>query len=247
MRIIAMPAAIALAGLILSGCSGSGGEDRKPEPSGYVGTASGTSTADVPEYRLEPGGTPATLTVSVDKAYSKSEMTAILDDLKRRHDGQDDGFFVHINCAQGQPSRLAMGKFAVGPAGAQRTGLAVGEASVDMVEGTKCPGEAPLNAPADPKAVTAQQVVDAIFDSGLPGTDVRDNSQQMCDYLTCVQFVKTEEYSVYQFPDVQTAQARGEMLGKGTVSGAILTVFDGVDPARVAEYEAAADAAIAGR
>lgn len=64
MRIIAMPAAIALAGLILSGCSGSGGEDRKPEPSGYVGTASGTSTADVPEYRLEPGGTPATLTVT---------------------------------------------------------------------------------------------------------------------------------------------------------------------------------------
>ncbi|ADT97878.1 hypothetical protein Mspyr1_11960 [Mycolicibacterium gilvum Spyr1] len=166
------------------------------------------SPADnAPPYRLEIGEKDSTLRVFVDQLYSPPELESIVVELQKQYRDQPDGYFVQINCAEGgserADNRLANARFAVGAIGAARTGLDDGERKFEPRTGVKCPPD-PLPE-ATPGAVTARKVVDAFIASGLPATDPRDNTNNICDSVKCVQLITTDDVSVYQFADEQPA------------------------------------------
>ncbi|BBX30541.1 hypothetical protein [Mycolicibacterium alvei] len=206
-----------------------------------VGTAA-------PAYRLEIGKKPSSLEVYVSKMPTHGEAEAIIADLQRKFEDKDDGYFVSINCSAGGTrdvdNRLGNGKFAIGAIGAARTGLDEAQHEVALVDGGKCPPD-PLPTAA-PAALTAQQVVDAISAAGLPVVDPRDNSSRICQKAGCVQLVTTDYFSVYQFPDVDSAAKWASIYPSGYLKGTVfLRYTEGgshpTDPALIPRYNAVLD------
>ncbi len=234
---------LGLVGQAVSAC----GSSEKPS-----GQSSSPGT-DVPTYRLQIGEKPSTLNVYVTELPTSGEAALIVEDLQHQYADRDDGYFVQIYCEErGQfeaENRLFMGKFAVGSVGAARTGLPEGAKEIEPVRNAQCP--AATLAPADTNALTAEQVVDAVVAAGLPATDPRDNSSRMCQTTGCTQLITTDDFSVYQFPDVESATewASGWPLGyqNGTI---FLRYTEGgsqpTDPALIPQYNAILDRLQAG-
>ena len=170
-------------------------------------SSSATCSTAVPSYRMEVDEEPNRLRVFVDRSLTLTEYNEIVADLQRKYADQDGGYFVTINCSgnstRDRDNRLANAKFAVGTIGAARTGLDAGAKEVTKRDGVQCP-LAPL-ATANADSVTAEGVLRAIREAGLPATDPRDNSQSMCRSVGCVQLMTTDDFSVYQFPDTASA------------------------------------------
>lgn len=232
--ILGVVAALVLMAII--GVLGGGGDDSDS-------TASSTSSPSVPAYRLEVGEKPSTLNVYVPKLPTAGETSLIVEDLQDQYSTQDDGYFVQIFCEEsGQfesGNRLANARFAVGNIGAARTGLNDGEKKIDAVVGAHCPADA-LPA-ADPNALTAEQVVDAIVAAGLPAPDPRDNTSRICQDAGCVQLITTDDFSVYQFPDAASATKWGSAFPSSYQNGTIFIRYtqDGsnpTNPAMIPEY-----------
>lgn len=218
------------------------------------GTEAGTATPEdvgtaVPAYRLQTGKKPSSLEVYVSKNPTYGEAQAIITDLQRKFEGKPDGYFVSINCTEGGTrdvdNRVANGKFAIGPIGAARTGLNQRRYELALVDGAKCPPD-PLPTAAAPTALTAQQVVDAFTAAGPPVVDPRDNSSRICQNAGCVQLVTTDYFSVYQFPDVDSAEKwaslyplryrKGRIFLRYTQGGSLAT-----DPSLIPQYNAVLD------
>ena len=103
----------------------------------------------------------------------------------------------------GQPPKR--GKFvliAVGALLVMAFGISIfsGNKSDDKSDDKASPA---TNSSAD--GVTAEEVFWAIREAGLPATDPRDNSQNMCGNVGCVQLMTTDDVSIYQFPDPDSA------------------------------------------
>lgn len=237
----------------LAACS-SGGSNSATATSSTTertGAASGTSSetpGSVPQYRLQVGKKSSSLEVYVAKLPTPSEASAIVGDLQTKYADREDGYFVTISCEESgkyeSGNRLANGKFAVGSIGAARTGLEEGTSQITPVPDAQCPAE--VVAPADPAAVTAQQVVDAVVAAGLPATDPRDNSSRICKDAGCVQLITTDDFSAYQFPDVATADKWAAVYPLGYRSGTIfLRYTEGgskpTDRALIPQYNAVLD------
>lgn len=228
----------ALAGLMTAvACSGTP-DDGLPRRSG--GEASSAAAA-TPPYRLEVTDK-RYFDVYVDKLYPAADLRRIVADLQQRHADQEDGYFVRINCSTGGTSgadnRLANAKFAVGPLGAARTGLDEGKVDFEIVDGAQCPVILPSAAGG---AVSAGQVIDAFAAAGLPVNAPRDNSGK-CQSLGCSTLITTDDVSVYQFPDAESAGKWADALAdSGYRSGSIVLRFniggsDPTDPAAIPEY-----------
>lgn len=218
------------------------------EPASIGPTSSAPTSAPTPSYRLEVGAKPSSLEVYIDRVYSESELAAIVGELQSKYAVRDDGYFVRINCAYGSTdrndNRLANAKFAVGPIGAARTGLADGEREITLVEGAECPPSQLPSAPPD--AVSAKDVVDAVISAGLPAGDPRDNTARRCAAAGCVQLITTDEFSAYQFPDNQSAERWASMFPSHYVNGTIFLRFTEsgsmvTDPALIPQYRAVLD------
>ncbi|MBX7431128.1 hypothetical protein JDV09_03235 [Mycobacterium sp. Y57] len=245
---------VMVAAVLLGGCGTPQGGDGRSSPSS-TGIAA-------PPYRVERSAQD-TLRVFVDQLYSPSELDSIVAELQQQYADQPDGYFVQINCSTGgtesSDNRLANARFAVGAIGAARLGLADGAREFKPLTGVKCPTDPPGPLPqAAPGAVTAQQVVDAFIAAGLPATDPRDNTNNMCDSVSvpCVQLITTDDVSVYQFADEEpaskwagglsgTAVADGGMYKRGLI---VLRYNLGgsnpTDPAAIPQYQAVLDALV---
>ncbi|OBG21540.1 hypothetical protein A5768_25890 [Mycolicibacterium fortuitum] len=207
------------------------------------------ATSAAPAYRLQVGKKPSSLEVYVSKTPTYGEAQPIITDLQRKFEDKDDGYFVSINCSAGGTrdvdNRLANGKFAIGAIGAARTGLKEGQHEVTLVDGAKCPPD-PLPTAAAPTALTAQQVVDAISAAGLPVVDPRDNSERICQNAGCVQLITTDYFSVYQFPDAESAGKWASLYPLGYLKGTIFLRYTqggslATDPVLIPQYNAVLD------
>lgn len=197
---------------------------------------------EVPLYRLDAADAPD-LAVYIDELYTVEQMTAIVNELQEQYAGTNDGYWVYINCIEGD-NRLANAQFADGPMGAARTGLRDGEHVLRVIEGKKCPPD-PLPAAA-PGAVTAQQVVDAIVAAGLPVREPRDNSGGMCQDAGCSQLITTDDFSVYQFPDVESATKWASIFPLKYQNQTIVMRYtqggsEPTDPTLIPQYNAVVD------
>jgi hypothetical protein len=102
-----------------------------------------------------------------------------------------------------------------------------------------------------PNGVTAKQVVDAVVAAGLPATDPRDNTSQMCQALGCSGLITTDDLSVYEFPDTASADKWAAAFPLGYVKGTIFLRYNEgdhpTDPANIPKYNAILDGLMAGR
>jgi len=197
--------------------------------------------------RNQPHGT-TQLEVYVDQSYPPAELARIIEDLQRKYSDREDGYFVQINCDAGNTTthnnnRLATAKFAVGKLGAARTGLDVGEHEITEVLGAKCPPDLPTSTVSGP---SAQDVIDAVVAAGLPATDPRDNSAGICSNAGRVQLITTDEFSVYQFPDLASVERWASTYPSRYVHGTIMLRFTEsgsapTDPALIPQYDAVLD------
>lgn len=234
-------AVLGLVAVTVVGCSSS-------HPSPEVGAS--TSSASAMNYRLEIGEKPSTLRVFIDEVPTLAEANKIVADLQGRYEGQDDGYFVTINCSEGGTrdvdNRLANGRFAVGSIGAARTGLDDGEREVSLVEDNKCPPD-PLPT-GTPGAITAQEVVDTIIAAGLPAADPRDNTDGgVCESVQCIQLITTDDVSVYQFANPEAADKWATGLADGGYQNGLIVMrfnlngSDPTDPAAIPQYKSVLD------
>lgn len=249
-----MLAVLAVA-MLVAGCGG-GDEARQRALDTLSARSSTISPVAAPPYRLEVGelgGKPSDLAAYVDQLYPADQLEAIVAELQQKYSDKPDGYFVRINCTSGGTTevdnRLANGKFAVGPIGAARTGLDQGHHEFQTLLGKKCPA-APLPTASTPDAVTARQIVDAVIAAGLPAADPRDNSNGICKDMGCVQLITTDDFSVYQFPDVASAQRFAAAFPAGYLNGLIFMRYtEGgshpTDPAVIPQYNTVLDRVIA--
>ena len=87
-------------------------------------------------------------------------------------------------------------------------------------------------------SVTAEDVFWAIRGAGLPATDPRDNSQTMCGNVGCVQLMTTDDVSIYQFPDPDSAARWASGFdSSGYRNGTVVLLFNegGSNPTDVAD------------
>ena len=235
---------VGLLGQVVTGC----GSDRSETPT------NSPSAGPVPDYRLQVGEKPSTLNVYVTALPTEDQASQIVGDLQNKYAGHDDGYFVSIYCEEsGQfesGNRLVNAKFAIGNIGAARTGLNDGESEIRPVANAQCP--AATAAPAASNSVTAEQVVEAIVAAGLPARDPRDNSSRMCQSAGCTQLITTDDFSVYQFPDVASATKWASVFPLGYQNETIFLRYkeggsDPTNPALIPQYNAVLDDLMAGR
>jgi hypothetical protein len=146
---------IALAALIGLGLIGKAAQHFDPKPDASASTTTSTTdTAPSTTTAAAPAVTEPIYTwdrvaqdeiaVTVDQAYTQSELEWIVGQLQDRFEAADDGgYFVRFNCSTGgtetADNRLANGRFAVGRLGSAQTGLHDGEHDLTLLPEATCP------------------------------------------------------------------------------------------------------------
>lgn len=216
------------------------------QPSRSAAPSATAAEQDIAEYwqRVDRDGY---ITLNVWGSYTASQLEAAFMDVRKRYISikESGGWFVSIDCGKGMNAegggRLANGKFALDSLGAAQTGLSVNGFEFEMLDfPAKCPlVEAPTN------AVSAQDVVDAVLAAGLPARDPRNNTAS-CAEAGCVQLVTTDDFSVYQFLEVEAASRYAAIFPLQYQVGVLFMRFthDGdepTDPALIPQYSAILD------
>ncbi|KSU80747.1 DUF2510 domain-containing protein [Rhodococcus qingshengii] len=193
-------------------------------------------------------------TMNVNGTYTDAELESAFNEVKRMYTStkNGDGWFIFIECGDGMNAkggaRQANGKFAVTALGAARTGLEKGGSEFEALPNRQpCPLQLDATAPG---AVTADDVIAAIKDAGLPVVDPRTNTS-FCAESGCVQLVTTDYFSVYQFADQAKADKFAAVWPLHYQNGLVFLRYTGdgsdpTDPALIPQYNAVLDQVMAG-
>ncbi|MDV6274306.1 hypothetical protein R3Q06_12410 [Rhodococcus erythropolis] len=193
-------------------------------------------------------------TMNVNGTYTDAELESAFNEVKRLYTStkKGDSWFIFIECGDSQSAtggaRQANGKFALTNLGAARTGLSKGGSEFEALTNRKpCPLQLEATSPG---AVTADDVISAIDDAGLPVIDPRTNTS-FCADSGCVQLVTTDYFSVYQFADRNKAEKFAALWPSHYMNGLVFIRYtrdgdDPIDPALIPQYNTVLDQVMAG-
>lgn len=191
-------------------------------------------------------------TMNVNGTYTDAELESAFNEQMRMWKTlkKGDGWFIFVECGDGQSAtggaRQANGKFAITNLGAARTGLSVGGSEFEAL-----PNRAPCPAATAPSdAISADDVVAAVKAAGLPVIDPRPNAGG-CASSGCVQMIITDNFTVYQFGDLEKATAAASIFPLHHQNGLVFIRYtqdgdDPTDPALIPQYNAVLDQIMGG-
>lgn len=205
-----------LGGLIGACFGGENEKDGKPKEKVPVSTVTDKETKkdykeskldySIEEEKISGSIWYVTLSTSLTEENDLRKLVELSSDLAKAKKEKIDSIFVKVNIKNSlAKSYAATGKVAFSDLGLIQTGLD----KINEFEFDYKVTEEHLTTKADLKQSTesysAEDILKAFQNAGLPTTDSRDNSQNCID-LECTTLITTEDVSIYEWPSVEKAQ-----------------------------------------
>ncbi|WP_068983671.1 hypothetical protein [Lysinibacillus xylanilyticus] len=164
-----------------------------------------------------------TLLTSLTEENDLRKLVELTSDLAKSKKEKIDSIFVKVNIKNSlAKSYAATGKVALSDMGLIQTKLKI----INNYEFKYLVTEEHLTSKDDLKqsneSYSAEDILKAFQDAGLPTTDSRDNSHNCVD-LECTTLITTEDVSIYEWPSVEKAQeVRAKNFGDAQVGTIII-------------------------